>query len=582
VLEGLGVAPGIAIGPVHRVEPGMPEVREYAVPPEAIEAECARFERAAAAARAELEQVRHSAAAALSGAAAEELGYMLDASLRMLTGSRLLRGVLARLRARGINAEAAVQGEVRRITDDFRRIGDPYIAARVQDIRDAGNRLLHSLAGIGADAPPPELPDGAIVLAEELSPAETATLAPRRVGGFATEQGGAEGHTAILARSLGLPAVLGVAGLVQLARPGDLAIVDGERGRVVLNPAPATLERYRGRLADLGQERRLLARLRSLKAESRDGVEVKLQVNVDLPGELEAVHEVGAAGIGLFRSEFMFMNRTDLPVEDEQYAILRQVVEGMRGAPVTVRTLDLGGEKLAPSLGAHFADSPNPALGLRAIRLSLSQPKLLNTQLAAILRAARHGTVRILLPMVTGSAEVKKVRDRLRRLARRLHQDGVAMPDPLPPLGVMIETPAAALAADDLAYVADFFSIGTNDLTMYTLAIDRADEQVAHLYDPLHPAVLRLIQFATAAAQARGLPVNLCGEIAGDPRYTALLLGLGLRDLSMAARSLPRVKRRIRELDVGEAERRAMQVMRQHDPARIAALIDDFNGLAAV
>jgi phosphoenolpyruvate-protein phosphotransferase (PTS system enzyme I) len=290
--------------------------------------------------------------------------------------------------------------------------------------------------------------------------------------------------------------------------------------------------------------------------------------------------DAGAEGVGLLRTEFMFMNREDLPDEDEQYQALREIVETMAGQPVTIRTLDVGGEKLAASLRDHLGDSANPALGLRAIRLSLKRRELLDDQLAAILRAGVHGPVRILLPMISSVSEVKQVREALVQVARRLKRRGQKLPDPLPPLGVMIEVPGAALAADALTQVADFFAIGSNDLTMYTLAIDRGEEQVAHLYNPLHPAVLRLVQFATEAALRARIPVSVCGEIAGDPKFAPLLLGLGIQDLSMAANSLPRVKQRIRNLDYLAAARFARQVMDQWDSGRIAMLLDDFNALA--
>ncbi|MDP6344776.1 MAG: phosphoenolpyruvate--protein phosphotransferase, partial [Alphaproteobacteria bacterium] len=285
-------------------------------------------------------------------------------------------------------------------------------------------------------------------------------------------------------------------------------------------------------------------------------------------------------GIGLLRSEFIFMNRESPPDEEEQFQAMAAIVESMKGSPVTIRTLDVGGEKLAYSLGPQLAEAVNPALGLRAIRLSLKLQPLLETQLAAILRAGGLGPVRILLPMVTSPSEVRQVREILKRVARRLKRRGVAIAEPLPPVGVMIETPAAALAADALAYTSDFFSIGTNDLTMYTLAIDRADESVAHLYNPLHPAVLRLILATTEAALKARIPINLCGEMAGDPRCTVLLLGMGLRDLSMSSTSLPRVKQRIRKLTLDAARQRARTIMEQSDAGRIAAILDDFNALA--
>lgn len=305
-----------------------------------------------------------------------------------------------------------------------------------------------------------------------------------------------------------------------------------------------------------------------------------MQANLELPGELAGAIDAGAEGIGLLRSEFMYMNRNEPPGEDEQYRALRDIVEGMGGQPVTIRTLDAGSDKLTYAIAGHVPHSINPALGLRAIRLSLKVRPLLESQLAAMLRAGAHGPVRILLPMVGTAADVRKVRDVLDKVVRRLGQRRVRIADPVPPLGAMIEIPGAALAADSLARVVDFFSIGTNDLTMYTLAIDRGDEQVAHLYDPLNPAVLHLIRRSAEAALGARIPVNVCGEMAGDPRYTALLVGLGFRELSMSAVSLPAVKQRIRGLNLDEATRRARAIMDQSDSGVIAALLDDFNALA--
>jgi phosphotransferase system enzyme I (PtsI) len=392
--------------------------------------------------------------------------------------------------------------------------------------------------------------------------------------------GGKEGHTAIMARSLGLPAVLGIPDLLRFARTGQNIIVDGHAGRVVLNPTSARIADYTRRQEERERDEKLLGRLRKLPSVTRDGQRIGLLANVELPREAEMAMTAGAEGIGLLRTEFMFMNRDDIPGENEQYEALRQIVETMEGRPVTIRTLDVGGEKLAPSLRAHLGESTNPALGLRAIRLSLKHRDLLDDQLGAILRAGVHGPVRILLPMISSVSEVKQVREALLQVARRIKRRGQKLPDPLPPVGVMIEVPGAALAADALTQVADFFAIGSNDLTMYTLAIDRAEEQVAHLYNPLHPAVLRLVQFSTEAALRARIPISVCGEIAGDPKFAPLLLGLGIQDLSMAATALPRVKQRIRSLDYLASARFARQVMDQWDSGRIAMLLDDFNALA--
>jgi phosphotransferase system enzyme I (PtsI) len=578
VFEGLGVSPGIAVGPAYVRETRAVEVPEYSLAPAAVKGELARFRAGVARARRQLRYLK-TKAGALPAATAEEIGYLLEAHLQMLMGSRLVRGVERRIAEERRNAEAAVQAEISEIAEGFGAMEDSYLAARMADVREVGSRLVRSLAKTQHRVFA-ALPEGCVLITEELNPAETALLDPGRVAGFATVLGGAEGHTAIMARALELPAVLGTAGLLTGVRTGEPVVVDGTKGRVIVNPTSATLADYDHRRELLRREQRQLARLRKLPAVTRDGVEIKLCANVDLPRELDIVRQSGAAGIGLLRSEFMYMNRDDLPSEEEQYVAIRDILVADDIGPVTVRTLDVGGEKVAFSLSGHFSDAVNPALGLRAIRLSLKIRKLLEAQLAAILRASAHGQLRILLPMISTPSEVRQVREVMRTLVRRLKRRKVPIADPLPLLGAMIETPGAALAADALAGVCDFFAIGTNDLTMYTLAIDRADEQVAHLYNPLHPAVLRLIQFTVEAGHRAGIPVSVCGEVAGDPRFTALLLGLGVRDLSMAPANLVRVKRRIRSIDLAEAARRARIIMEQSDLGRIATLLDDFNAFA--
>ncbi|HEY1361507.1 MAG TPA: phosphoenolpyruvate--protein phosphotransferase [Xanthobacteraceae bacterium] len=578
VFEGLGVAPGIGIGQVHVVESGVITVSEYEIDVDKVEAELERFHGAVQKSERQLRKLS-SKAEELHGAAAEELGFLLDAHKQMLTGSRVTRGVEGRIREHRQNAEAAVQFVINKVEHDFASLDDPYLAARASDVREVGNRILRNLTQTAYEAFK-NLPAGSIVVAEELTPADTALLDPKTIEGFATVLGGKEGHTAIMARSLGLPAVLGIPDLLAFAHTGQAIVVDGTNGRVILNPTAATVAEYQHRLEERERDERQLGRLRKLPSVTRDGQRIGLLANVELPREAEMAMHAGAEGVGLLRTEFLFMNREDVPDEEEQYQALRQIVETMDGQPVTIRTLDVGGEKLAPSLRDHLGEAANPALGLRAIRLSLKQRDLLDDQLGAILRAAVHGPVRILLPMISSVSEVKQVKEAMLQVARRLKRRGQKLPDPLPPLGVMIEVPGAALAADALTQVADFFAIGSNDLTMYTLAIDRGEEQVAHLYNPLHPAVLRLVQFATEAALRARIPVSVCGEIAGDPRFTPLLLGLGIQDLSMTANALPRVKQRIRNLDYLAATRFARTVMDQWDSVRIAMLLDDFNALA--
>ena len=574
-LTGLGVARGIAIGPAFVTESGTLEVPVWTLAQTALADEVARFRAAVQAARAQLSALAGKAAR-LPGSAAEELGYLLDAHDRMLKGSRLLRGVERRIRDRRLNAEAAVAREVGEIARAFAEMEDSYLAERSKDVRDVGQRLLRNLMARPYRALA-ELPAGTVVIADELTPADTALLDPRRVAGFATALGGAQDHTGILARSLGLPAVVGTQELLRHVRPGDLVVVDGGSGQVVVNPDAASRARFEQRRSELQRQARKLERLRHLPARTRDGVEVGLQANIDLAGEVAPALEHGAEGIGLYRTEYLFLNRDDLPGQDEQYAHLRSVVEAMAGRTVTVRTLDIGNDKLPRLPGERPAPGANPAMGLRATRLLLKLEDVLADQLAAILRAGAHGPVRILLPMISTPAELRQVRRILKAVAARLARRRIAIAQPLPPLGAMIEIPGAALAADALAPECEFFSIGTNDLIMYALAIDRGDERVAHLYDPLHPAVLRLVQFATAAAERAGIPVNVCGEMAGDERMTALLLGLGIRELSMASAAVPRVKQRVRGLDASEARRRAGTIMEQTDSGTIAALLDDFS-----
>ena len=574
-LHGLGVSVGIAIGPAHLIESGWEPVPEYTIADEEVEVQQGRLTDAVGRARTQLTRLK-AKSTKLPSAAAEEIGFLLDAHLAILSGSRLIRGADRRITEERVNAEWAIQAELSALAQQFAAMDDAYLAGRIQDIRDVGARLIRHLADHKFRAFS-ALPSNSVIIAEEITPADTAVMDPRRIIGFACTVGGVQGHTAIMARALGIPAVLGISGLMRRIKAGQTVIVDGAAGRVIVNPSAETTAYYERCRAELATERTQLRTLISLPSRTQDGMDVNLQVNIELPREIASAMDIGAAGIGLLRSEFLFMNRDDLPDEEEQYLELRGIVESMEGRPVTLRTLDVGGEKLASALGPNVTESPNPALGLRAIRLSLRQPKLLEQQLAAMLRAGAHGPVRILLPMISSIAEVRQVRSVMLRVARRLRRRGQAFAWPLPPLGVMIEVPGAALAADALAQVSDFFALGTNDLIQYTLAIDRGDEQVAGLYDPLHPAVLRLIQFTSSAAERARIPISVCGEMAGEPQFTALLVGLGIRELSMSPTGFLRVKRRVRSIDTLAARRQAAIIMEESDPKRIAALLDDFN-----
>ena len=571
VLTGLGVSPGIAMGSAYLREGSQLTVVEYQIARGAIDGEQERIKQALRKAEQQLTKLR-AKAEAIHGAAAEELGFLLEAHLQMLKSRRLGEGIIRRIVEESRNAEAAVAAEIAAIEEEFLRLPDPYLASRGSEVREVGRRLLRNLsdqpfAAFG------QVPEGSVILAEEVTPADTALMDPKLVVGFASVIGGAEGHTAIMARSLGLPAVLGVPALLAGIKAGTPIIIDGDEGRIVINPTVETLRLYRQRRTRDRRVQRSLAELAHEPAVTQDGERVHLLVNLEQPRDVAPALAAGAEGVGLLRTEFLFMNRSDVPSEDEQTAFLSEIVAAMGGRPVTVRTLDVGGEKLATALGRLQPEGPNPALGLRGIRLSLREPALLETQLASTLRAAAHGPLRILLPMISDAGQIQAVRDALGRVFQRLKRRKVALPAELPPVGVMIEVPGAALAADALARAADFFAIGTNDLTMYTLAIDRAEERVAHLYNPLHPAVLRLIQFSTEAALRARLPISVCGEMAADPRFTPLFLGLWIRELSVGAPALGRVKQRVRSLESHDALRLADRVMRETDSAAIARLL---------
>ncbi len=576
--RGLAVSGGIAIGIAQIREIGVIEAPEYVIAKNAVAKERERLNHAVILTRRQVRRLQNRVDA-LDGEVAKELGFLLDAYQMMLKDSRLVRGAGIKIIKLRINAEAAIQREITEISTTFQSMSDSYISDRLDDIRDVANRIVRNLIRKPI-RPFSSAPKGSIIIAEQLTPADMAQIDPERIAGVASVLGGAEGHTAIMARALGIPMVLGIEDLLSIVKNGEMVVVDGTAGEVLINPDKTELDQYRRRRDAIQRKNRQLARLRQLPALSIDGTQFQLMANVELPMEMPMAIQAGAEGIGLLRSEFMFMNRNSPPDEEEQYQHLSKFITDMNGQQVTFRSLDIGADKSHHGAIGELDDSAASALGLRGIRLALLNETLLETQFRAALRAAAHGPVRILLPMISTGGEVHKARKILEKAARKLKRRKISIPEPLPPLGVMIEVPGAALAADALAQVSDFFAIGSNDLTMYTLAADRANEHVAHLYDPLHPAVLRLIQFATNAALRARIPISICGEIAGDPRYTALLIGLGLHELSMTPASIPHVKQRIRNMDAVAATARAALIMDQKDSGRITALLDDFNSLA--
>jgi phosphoenolpyruvate-protein phosphotransferase len=579
-VKGIPVSAGIAIGAIYDTTEAPAEAPRRGIAEAEVEAERQRLADAVAASRKQLGKLKNRLSV-LPEEAQEELEPLLDAYVLMLGNSRLLRGARKRIEGELLAAETAVQDEAEAIAAAILAARDDDKAGlkrRADEVREIARRLTRNLTATPFRSLK-DVPQGAVLVAEELTPADAALLDPARIAGVATEEGGADGHTAIMLRALGIPAVLGAEGLTESVARGDQAVLDGGTGLVVLRPGERALAAGREALAGYARERSKLAKLRRLPAVTTDGEEVELQANLEIPAELPLIHGAGAQGIGLLRTEFLFMNREDLPDEEAQVAAYAQVIEAMGGDPVTIRVLDWGGEKDMQALAEGIEPvhgGPNPALGLRGIRLLLKRPELLEAQFAAILRVADRGKVRILLPLVTNPGEVKAAREVYDRMARRVRRRGVHLPEKLPELGAMIETPGAALAADAIALEADFFAIGTNDLAMYTLAVDRGEAEVAHLYDPLHPAVLRLMQFATEAALRLRMPVSVCGEMAGNPRLVPLLLGLGIRSLSMNASAIPRVKQAVRGLDIADCARFARRVMEQSDPARIHELVMGF------
>ena len=578
-LIGIPVSAGIAIGPVFGAAEAPAVVVRHKIQAADTQAETNRFETAVAQSRKQLMKLK-ARLGNLPEDSQAEIAPLLDAYLHMIGPSRLIRGVRKRISDMLVSAETAVQDETDAITSVIMAMpaeGDPAgRRRRAEEVREVGRRLVRNLTHTPFRSFT-GLPAGAVLACELLRPADAALLDPTKLAGCVTDEGGSDGHTAIMLRALGVPAVLGVAGLGQAVRPGDMVVVDGVAGSVVVNPTAETLAAARNSLTAFTRVQTKLASLRRLPAETTETEAIDLQANLEIPVELPLIAKSGAMGIGLLRSEFLFMNRETLPNEDEQTEAYRSTIEAMGGHPVTIRVLDWGGEKDIEALQSEGVvpevTDDNPALGLRGIRLLLRETDLFETQLAAILRAAVAGPTRVLLPMVTNIAEVRQARDIYERVARRLRRKGERLPEKLPPLGIMIETPGAALSADALALEADFFAIGTNDLTMYTLAVDRGETDVAALYDPLHPAVLRLVQFATEAALRMRMPVSVCGEMAGNPRMIPLLMGLGLRSFSMNAAAVPRVKQAVRAVAIDDCVRLARKVMEQSDPARIHELV---------
>lgn len=572
-IHGLPVSQGIAIGHVHLVSHALLEVNHYHVAPKHLPEELARLDDAVATVMGELVGLK---AAATAGHTHSEVGAFVDLQMMLLTDPMLVDVAHQLIEERRCNAEWALVQQMEHLVAQFQEIEDPYLRERQADVVQVVERLVKVLLGHPGYLPPKRRNGmGTIVVAHDLSPADTIGFRDHNIAGFVTDVGGPTSHTAIVARSLSIPAVVGLHHIRDLVEDDELLIVDGTRGVVIVGPDEQIVEEYRLRRAELELERSKLNRLKDTRATTLDGEEINLLANIEGPKDVAAARAVNADGVGLYRTEFLFIGRDTLPDEDEQYEAYRQVLSSMPGKPVTIRTFDVGADKALN--GAHARFEPNPALGLRAIRYSLAEPKMFLTQLRALLRASVHGQLKIMIPMLAHAHEIDQALQMVDKARAELRAERIAF-DERVEIGGMIEVPAAALALGMFIRRLSFLSIGTNDLIQYTLAIDRSDEAVVHLYDPLHPAVLKLIGGTIQAGARFGMPVSVCGEMAGDPTYTLLLLGMGLRNFSMHPAHILEIKQQILRADLGELAPKVQRIVRMDEQARVREAVERLAG----
>ncbi|WP_281912807.1 phosphoenolpyruvate--protein phosphotransferase [Massilia varians] len=587
-LHGIPVSRGISIGRAHLLTPAALDVKHYLVPEEQVEAEVARLQHAIA----EVHRGLQALWTELPKDAPTELGAFIDVHALILSDPMISEAPLDIIRTRHYNAEWALVTQIDELSSQFDEIEDEYLRERKHDIQQVAERVLKVLMGTALEIPPPlagedQATPQMIVVAHDISPADMLAFRDRAGDaqafvGFVTDVGGQNSHTAIVARSLDIPAVVGMSQASRLIEQDDWVIIDGDAGVVICNPSQLVLEQYRARQAALIKARKRLLKLKKTPAVTKDGTAVTLLANIELPDDCPAALDAGASGVGLFRSEFLFMGRSHglghglkIPSEDEQFEQYRKAVVAMKGRPVTIRTLDVGADKpLDPT--EHTA--LNPALGLRAIRYCLAEPQLFLTQLRAILRASAYGKVRILIPMLAHAFEIDQTLTMIEQAKAQLREENVKY-DPGVEVGAMIEIPAAALALPMFVKRMHFLSIGTNDLIQYLLAIDRVDYEVAHLYNPLHPAVLNLIAQTIATGQKAGLDVAVCGEMAGDTKLTRLLLGMGLREFSMHPAQLLSVKQEILNSDLSAITTRTRRILRSIEPNDIASAVEQLQTL---
>ena len=551
LFKGIMVSPGIAIAKAFLFSAVRQTVAVYDVAPARLQEELARFRGARERASRELEALRGSTAPG------QPEGRLLESHILMLNDPELVEQVEQELAVQRKNAEWVLQRVVAAITAKLAESDNEYLRERSSDIHDVAERLLGQLASPRRPALA-QLEEECIVVAHTLLPSDVIAMDKRKVLGLAADSGGRTSHVAILARSFAIPAVLGLSQLAEQARTGDLLIVDGTRGQVIVNPDEATLEQYRASREAWQKHELQLLPLSELKAETRDGKLIRLESNIEVPEETESALAHGSDGVGLFRSEFLYILPKRFPTEEEQLEAYRQVLTAMKPRPVTIRTIDLGGEKIIP--GVSPGGESNPILGWRAVRFCLSRQDVFLTQLRALLRASVHGNLRLMFPMISGVEELEAVLEVLEKAKQELRAQGLAFDEQIP-VGIMIEVPSAAFTSDILARRVSFFSIGTNDLIQYLIAVDRENERIAYLYEPFHPGVLRLLKSVIDNAHASGIPEGMCGEMAADTYAVVVLLGLGLDEFSMGSIAIPETKRIIRSVTLAEAEELAGAIL---------------------
>ena len=577
-LHGIPVSRGIAIGRAHLLAPAALDVQHYLIADDQVEAEVTRLQSAIAAVHAELQTIWNE----LPQDAPAELGAFIDVHALILSDPMISEMPLEIIRSRYYNAEWALVTQIEELSAQFEEIEDPYLRERRADIQQVGERVLKVLTGSANLLPKSDGSEGSasmIVVAHDISPADMLQFRNRAFNGFITDVGGQNSHTAIVARSLDIPATVGVSNASELIVQGDWLIIDGDAGVVVVDPTPVVLDQYREKQARQIRDRKKLGKLKKTPSLTLDGTPITLLANIEFPDDCAHAMEAGAHGIGLFRSEFLFMGRTGhankLPSEEEQFESYKRAVIAMKGRPVTIRTLDIGADK-----PLDFAEQTalNPALGLRAIRFCLSEPQMFLAQLRAILRASAFGPVKLLVPMLAHAFEIDQTLLMIQQAKAQLREEKIKF-DAEIPVGAMIEIPAAALTLPLFIKRMDFLSLGTNDLIQYTLAIDRVDHEVAHLYNPLHPAVLYLLSSTIAIAAKAGVPISVCGEMAGDTSMTRLLLGMGLREFSMHPSQLLSVKNEILNSDLRVLEPATKKIARIFEPKAISEAVEKLRTL---